>query len=276
MMKRTIKITLAIAIMAVAFGAGCGDDNGYDPYYWGWNTSTFQLRQIDPPENSPIDQFTKITLYFTEPVDAVSLKNGFSIKEYCTNTGSRRIVGSFSLTGQDREAVFIPDAATPLRSGCRYEISVSSEVKSKLTGAPLYNPVASYVIGTASMASSDPNKRPKVISIDPSGGCPYSTITVTFSEPMDPNGVYIQLYAVQQVWGSDNNVEQPFPVDSYTVRTFPNDTSVWEIIPPPTAYGDPYTWCGASGMTYRIKIMQQSYDLDGQKLKKTFVKDYHL
>ncbi|MEZ5407285.1 MAG: Ig-like domain-containing protein [Acidimicrobiales bacterium] len=121
---------------------------------------------------------TTVTVNFTEPVNAnggvtLAAVGGSAVATTATASGSA--------------VTLVP--AGPLSPGTTYRVTVSTAVRD-LAG----NPLASAATSTFSTASTPPADvtAPTVVSVLPAGGASgaptSSTVSVTFSEPVAPNG----------------------------------------------------------------------------------------
>ncbi len=164
-------------------------------FTWNFTTGTAgdttppTIRGTAPADNaSDVATTAKIAVTFSEPVDPASV----TTTTFSVARGPVAVAGKVTLNGA--VAVFVPDA--PLQANTTYTVTVTTGVKDLAGNNLTTNATWHFTTGTGSDTLA-----PTVISTVPADGATgislvTPSITVTFSEAMDPSTINQQTFTL--------------------------------------------------------------------------------
>jgi hypothetical protein len=168
-----------------------------------------------------------ITVTFSEPYDALRLVNESFV--VATSTGAR-LAGTLAPGGQPNTLVFTPVGPLP-----------SNQLLGVYVGyfAAVYDLVGngfSYTTGSFTTAATADTAAPQLLSVTPVDGAtnqgPFTTVTLTFSESLDPSTVDYRTFALYQGY-TNLNASITRSSDNRTVimtRQLPYDGTITVIV----------------------------------------------
>jgi hypothetical protein len=172
------------------------------PVNWTFSTADVTpptVNAVSPPNGqSNVATNTAVNITFSEAMDQQTI-NTTTITLKNTNT-SAPVTGTVAYNSATNVATFTPSAA--LAFGTQYTVTVTTGAKD-VAG----NPLASQSVTTFTTVAAPDTTAPTVVATTPTDGATgvaaNTTVTVTFSEPMDPNTITTSTFTLKTTVGSN-------------------------------------------------------------------------
>ncbi len=214
------------------------------------STPVLRVKSVNPEHNAKnVARNTRVFVKFSTGVDRATV----TPETYIVSMGGKPLDGAITLSSDNTVAIFAPGGQ--YNGGSRIDVRVTTEVTDQagnpLDAEPGGGPddfVSRFTTGSGSDTTG-----PEVASVDPANGStapPQTTVSITFSEPVDPTSVTTSAVRLEQ-GGTRLNATLSLSSDNRVVTLKPSSKL-------------------ADGKTYDVLVTTDVLDLAANSLSPTF------